>query len=493
MRLLDTYCFPSWRRLAIFGKEFNYKNMYTSTYHFRIILALLFWSASPNGGVLGQSDISEGKNETKYVTQNLDQGLRIEHDGKITIGSDDKSIEAISNGGYLKIEKTTFGNSRSIFINNSGSGLNYEYREGGRVRPFEPEGKAWLDQIMPELLSNTTIGAESRIDRFYSKGGAKAVLGILPDLKNDHVRSRYMVLLMGKNIRSSEIPAVVSAVASNFRSDHYKHEVYRSVFPARSTDFGQLIRAVESMESDHFKALLLKPLFRESITDGQEQKALEMLKLIKSDHFKVDVAKNMALEKLSDKQLQFMVDQVVRDIKSDHFRYEMYKGIFPAYSKDVGLLTRAVESMESDHFKAQLLRPVFRENAVGGQQNGLELLKLVKSDHFKLDIAKNVVSDKLSDKQFQFMVEQVVGEIKSDHFKNEMLKTLIEGIKFTENRAILLLSATGDIQSDHFKTQLLKNVCAKQPTEKVKQKIREIAKASIKSSHFLGEVMRCAA
>ena len=61
-----------------------------------------------------------------------------------------------------------------------------------------------------------------------------------------------------------------------------------------------------------------------------------------------------------------------------------------------------------------------------------------------------------------------------------------------EARALIILNGVESIDSDHFKSELLTYICKKQGSEKVKDKIMEIAKSSIDSSHFLGEIARCA-
>jgi hypothetical protein len=339
---------------------------------------------------------SSSSGSSKYTINDNNQKFSLETNGKITISDDEKSISAISPGGYLKIEKTTFGNSRSLFITSKGSALDYEYKEGGRTKPFEPDGRIWLSEMLPELLSTTTIAADSRVDRLYAKGGARSVLGAFPQLKGDHVKSSYFSLLLKKNLNPSEISAVVDAVPSN--------------------------------------------------------------------------------------------------LTSDHFMYEVYKTVPPTYFQDVNQLTKAVSNMKSDHFKAQLLTPIFKSNVLAGKgEKALQLINLVSSDHFKLEIAKSISFESMSIPELKFMVEDVLPKISSDHFQSELLKSAMKTDKLSEERALLIASAVKSMQSDHFKAEVLKQLCSKTPTDRVKQQIRETAKTSIKSSHFLGEVMRCAA
>src|SRR5690606_5695486 len=199
---------------------------------------------------------------SKWSVNDGNQKSSLETNGKITVAEDEKSISSISPGGYLKIQRTTFGNSRSLFITSKNGSLDYEYKEGGRTKPFEPDGRVWLSEMLPELLNTSTIAADSRVDRLYGRGGTKAVLGILPQLKGDHVKSSYLAILMKKNLNKADVIAVIDAVSSNLDSDHIKLEEYKNIPASYFEDTDQLTKVVSNLDSDHFKAQLLKPIYK---------------------------------------------------------------------------------------------------------------------------------------------------------------------------------------------------------------------------------------
>ncbi|GAB3235935.1 hypothetical protein GCM10027454_42640 [Algoriphagus aestuariicola] len=338
----------------------NMKNYYATN---RLILLLLFLS-SPLfcGEVLAQStNVTARSNSgtSRWTVNNNTQKSSLETNGKITISDDEKSISSISPGGYLKIEKTTFGNSRSLFITNKGGTLDYEYKEGGRSKPYEPDGRVWLSEILPDLLNSTTIAAESRIDRHYAKGGVKSVLGLVSQLNSDHVKSAYLGILMQKNLSQADVTAVIDAVPNNLDSDHFKLEVYKKVPPAYFKDINRLTRVVSDIDSDHFKAELLKPIFKANVVAGQGEKALQLINLVDSDHFKLEIAKTISFQNISTPDLRFLVDSVVPKIDSDHFKNELLRTIINSNSlteERALIVLSGVNSMDSDHFKAETLK-----------------------------------------------------------------------------------------------------------------------------------------
>lgn len=356
----------------------------------RLFLLLLILSCPLFcGEVLAQTGqaIAHSNGTSKWTVNDNNQKSSLETNGKITVSEDEKSISSISNGGYLKIEKTTFGNSRSLFITNKGGSLDYEYKEAGRTKPFEPDGRIWLSEILPDLLNSTTIAAEARVDRYYAKGGTKAVLGILPQLKSDHVKSAYLSLLMKKNLNQADISLVIDAVPDNLESDHFKYEVYKNVPPAYFQNINQLTKAVSNIESDHFKAQLLKPIFKANVVQGQGEKALQLINLVESDHFKVEIAKSIPFENLSTQDLKFMVESVVPKIESDHFKNELLKATINTNNlteERALLILSGVKSIDSDHFKAEVLKSLCaKQSSERVKQQIRETAKsTIQSSHF---------------------------------------------------------------------------------------------------------------
>lgn len=93
----------------------------------------------------------------------------VEVRGKVELTDDDKDIKSMSPDGYLEVRKTVFGSRRALVISPDGGGLKKEYYEGRTKVAFEPAGRQWMAEILPELVRSTTIGAESRVERFFKK------------------------------------------------------------------------------------------------------------------------------------------------------------------------------------------------------------------------------------------------------------------------------------------------------------------------------------
>jgi len=356
---------------------------------FFCITSLLFLTETSAQSISSTSNGS-GNN---FVYQDSEKKLKIESNGDIAISNDEKTISSISPGGYLKIEKTTFGNSRSVVINNKGNGLEYEYKEGGRVKAFDPDGKAWLAEMLPELMNTTTLGASERVNSRYASGGSKAVLNLVDNLKGDYVKATYLRLLMKKDLKPNEITATVDKTIAQISSDHYQLEVYKNVSPAYFNDLNQLSRAVEALESDHFKTELLKPIFKTNVINGNGQKAIQLIQMVDSDHFKTEITKTISFSSLTDNELKFLVAELVPTIDSDHFKNEVLKAAVDKGNMNENrllIMLDGVDTIDSDHFKSEILRYICKKQ--GSEKIKAKIREKAKnsidSSHFLGEVMK---------------------------------------------------------------------------------------------------------
>lgn len=361
--------------------------------HFLWILLVLLFSVQVLQAQTITTSSSRTTNSSNFIYKDDNQKLKIESNGKIEISSDENSISSISPGGSFKIEKTIFGNSRSITIKNDGSGLEHDYKEGGRSKPFDPDGKAWLAEMLPELMNTTTFGAENRVDRMYANGGAKSVLAKVDQLKGDFIKSTYLGLLMKKNLSPAEISACIDKTIAQIDSDHYQLEVYKSLNPSYFKDLNQLNKAVGALDSDHFKTELLKPIFKTNVMEGKGKESIQLIKMIDNDHFKTEIAKTISFSSLSNQDLKFMVDELVPAIDSDHFKNELLKSALDKGNMNEAralIILDGLESIDSDHFKSELLTYICRKQ--GSEKVKAKIMGIAKnsidSSHFLGEVAK---------------------------------------------------------------------------------------------------------
>ncbi|HEU5292724.1 MAG TPA: hypothetical protein VFU05_18875, partial [Cyclobacteriaceae bacterium] len=130
---------------------------------------------------------SDKSGTTKWSTSTGLSSFNVEYRGKIEIEDDDKDIKSMSDGAYLEISKTVFGSKRSIVIESIGGGkFKKQYYENRTMVNWEPQGREWLAEILPEVVRTTTLCAESRVKRFFKQGGTTAVLAEMDKIDSDY-------------------------------------------------------------------------------------------------------------------------------------------------------------------------------------------------------------------------------------------------------------------------------------------------------------------
>jgi len=141
-----------------------------------------------------------------------------EFKGDIQVSDDDKVITGISSGGYLKVYKKTFGNKRGLEVREVNGKLRFDYYSGNKKLPFDPEGKEWLSEILPDVIRKTGINAVERANRFYKQGGVNAVLSEINKILYDNVKVLYYKPLLAKTgLSSNDFAQIATSIDKELR------------------------------------------------------------------------------------------------------------------------------------------------------------------------------------------------------------------------------------------------------------------------------------
>ena len=188
-----------------------------------LLIALILALFISLNSFYAQNSISINSNKGKSTIRiNNDRSdFKVEYEGEITIADDDSDITNVSRGGYIEIRKSSFGKRRRLIIENDGGKLIRKFYVGWTEKDYYPDGKEWLKDILPEILRSTTIGAESRVERFYKKDGVNGVLSEIRKMDSDYVQSAYFKLLLKKKLSNKELVGVLNAAGRTINSDHY--------------------------------------------------------------------------------------------------------------------------------------------------------------------------------------------------------------------------------------------------------------------------------
>ena len=138
--------------------------------------------------------------------------LEVNYRGEIDFSDDDTEVRRISPGGHLKIRDGERQRGRAVEIRPDSAGkLAHRYWVGQSERPFEPEGRQWLAQVLPRFIRRTGIGADRRVARILKNGGPAAVLTEIGRIEGSWAKRVYFRELFQQ--ASLDPPTVRQALA----------------------------------------------------------------------------------------------------------------------------------------------------------------------------------------------------------------------------------------------------------------------------------------
>ncbi len=460
-----------------------------------IILLAISFTVCGQVHLFSSSRTSDHK--TTFRHSNGVSSFNVEMRGKIEVTDNDKDIKSMSADGYLEITKTVFGSRRSIVITPEGNGLKREYYEGRSKVAFEPEGRKWLSEIMLELVRTTTIGAESRVNRFYKQGGATSVVNEIRNLESDHVKAHYASLLMKQNVPVAEYGMIANGISGTIDSDHYMAEFLKDnveKFMQNKEATEALFAATRRMDSDHYKTEVIK----EALSNGPA--SLESVRIIMqatgsmdSDHYKTEVLTSLLRQtNLTDGVVGEMIN-TTKTIGSDHYRSVVLNKALAMRGLSAASYQKAIESIkdiESDHYKAEVLTNLLQKNLSSEALNNLiPMISSIESDHYITNVANEIVKRQiLSDESFQKLMEAV----SSDHYMSVFLQTALERPNLSKQNILSVLQATSKIGSDHYITEVLTDAAYKIKAlndASLKEAYRTAAKR-VESETYYGRIIR---
>jgi SOS response regulatory protein OraA/RecX len=480
--------------------------MKTSRFKFFLTTLLLF-SLAPT---FGQQEEASSKTVISSTSKNGIQRWRtttgitdfnIEHRGTIELTDDDKDIKSLSNDGYLEISKTVFGSKRAIVIESQGGGrISREYYEGRSKKEWEPAGRQWLAEILPEVVRSTTLGAEGRVDRFFRQNGAKGVLNEISAMKSDYVKAHYGKLLLGKNITNAEMPDVITGLSNSIGSDYYlatllKSNIGKLLVTREASD--AFFKGVKNISSDYYKATVLQSALNKYAASPEQVKViLQTASTIKSDYYLATTLTSLINKaNVKEESLNEMVT-ISAGISSDHYRTQVLGKVLQSPNLSEATFRNvvdAVASVNSDYYKSTVLTSLSNKSSLN-EATVAQVVKItsnsMSSDHYSTTVLKSVLKNqKLSDEAFR-EVTAAASRIKSDYYASEVLKDAASKAT-TKQQMISILQSTGRMNSDHYMTTVLTSMApnVKQADNDVKEAYRQAAKR-IRSETYYGRALR---
>lgn len=468
------------------------------------ILVLLFApSAQAQISVRVNNGISfmNGKTTVKYSDWQKD--YKIEFEGDFELSDDDSDIIEISRGGYFEISRSVFGNKRRVVIEADNNGnLIKDYYVGRDKVDFDSEGREWLAEVLPGIVRSTTIGSESRVNRFYRQGGVEAVMDEVEELKGDYLKSHYIRLLLERRgLTSDEVSHVLEEASREVDSDHYLSEILmdnEDLFFADEESLEAYIEASEAIDSDHYRSQVLRnALESEKISGDLLSMILRSAEDIGSDHYLSEVLKETLEEReLTDELIQELIKSA-RTIGSDHYQSALFREALEherISEKSYWEIIDAAGDISSDHYKTELFKELLEKDL-----NDEALTKMIRnieedvsSDHYSHILLTKIITEQALGAEAMESFVGAIKEVDSDHYASQIIMRAAEDSNLTDKLVSSLLESARDIGSDHYLSQALISLSGyinDSSNDSLRSLYRNIAK-EIGSDTYYGRAMK---
>jgi len=392
-------------------------------------LALLF----SGHGSLAQVRVSSKWNNDSFTYKRKDgfSSLEIGLKGEIQVNDSDTDVTSISEGGYLKISQTTFGNKRSILMESgAGGSLNKSYYEGRKEKEFDDDAKKWLSEVLIRVIHTTGIAAESRVNKFYKKGGTEAVLEEIKKIESSSGKGKYFEALLSlPNVKN--VPLIAEKIGTYISSSSRKGALYRKYserFMKDEATAKAMFRGINKISSNSERGSLLRHIIdNHSLSEAHYEGIFEVLRGVSSNSERGSV------------------------LRAINHNLPVNASIIDSYGS-------VVNSMSSNSERGSVLRSLVKKHPNPAViKMSLNSLLRLSSDSEKGSVLRTVAPYvKDSDELFEAYL-QVTGRMGSSSEIGSVLTTLIKnGQTNTVNSKVMFFESTRHITSNSERGNVLR-------------------------------------
>ncbi|MBN8887228.1 MAG: hypothetical protein J0I77_16010 [Rudaea sp.] len=319
------------------------------------------------------SNSKNGESQQMLMTINDDaQDLTLIAKGKLEFTADESDIASLSPGGSASLEEKRDGTTRRLELTEHDGKLDRRYYVNRHEQPFDEGGRAWLAALLPRLIRDSGLGAEARVQRIYTSGGAAAVLAEIEQIHNDYVRGIYLGLLVDKGPLSPADLDRCMRLAGEIGGDYEKRQALAKIFATQKLDTSRQIvflQQTSRIHGDYELAELLSSIFPK-LDNSAEVRAswLDAATHIGADYERSRTLRTMLTRRdLSEHELADLLNAGA-NLGSDHERAELLIDI-AKQARDVDAIAPAyVQStlrIGSAHEHAQTLLALINAGKLG--------------------------------------------------------------------------------------------------------------------------------
>jgi len=231
--------------------------------------------ASGHSSVSIHSD-DDGHDKMTISVSDDDHKFKANIDGKIAFNDSETDVANLGAGGTASFEETRGGVTRRIEFADRNGKIERRYFVDRKEQPFDAAGSTWFAGLLPALIRESGLGAEARVQRLYSAGGAERVLDEIERIHSDYVRGIYVGLLVDRGpLKPAELDRVLK-IAGAAQSDYERRQMLDRIFAKQALSPAQQVTFLQQalrFSSDYELAELLIGVLPKLVNSAEVRQA----------------------------------------------------------------------------------------------------------------------------------------------------------------------------------------------------------------------------
>ncbi|HEV8233439.1 MAG TPA: M56 family metallopeptidase [Gemmatimonadaceae bacterium] len=307
----------------------------------------------------------------QYISSSAGRCVQVAVWGHVEFSRDERSIQSLSRDGRLYIRERRPKMDREVEITpGDEDSPRYAYSVDGERASFDEDGRAWLEELLPEILRESGLNAREHVARLRREGGIDAVLADISRTESTSAkRAAYDALLHQGNLSDEDAARIARQAGSDLSSsDGELRAVLEQIGKTghMSSPMAQAFSsAVEHMSSDGEKRALLQQY---ALAGDREMLlvAMRQARSISSDGEKAEFLRATTNKYVAgeDEALRKAYFDVTQTISSDGEKRNVLNETLP-YAQRAAVLLSVLESarqISSDGEKSELLMAILRRH-----------------------------------------------------------------------------------------------------------------------------------
>jgi hypothetical protein len=315
-----------------------------------------------------------GRQSGTFTWSNDGERLEVKYRGEIAFTDDDTDVRSLTPGGSLRIKDGGFLGGHTVeFTADSSGAITRRFWAGTSERPFEPEGRKWLAQVLPRFIRQTGIGAEGRVARILKAKGVPGVLAEISLITGSWAKRLYFTELLRTPLDSKTAQQVLAQAGREVDSDFELASLLISADRLLTDDAtrGAYFEAARTIASDFemrrvFSAALKKGAVSPALLAAMLQTSTSIASDFELASLLVEVVKGHAL----DGTTRGAFFTALGSVESDFERRRVLSAVMarpgaqPA--ETVAAVLESALGVDSDFESASLLVQVAKEQPIEG-------------------------------------------------------------------------------------------------------------------------------